>query len=309
MVGGSGGAAAPPDVEEARRIAGALADVGAGVVLVFGSVARGTADENSDIDLFVVFDDLDYTKRGEILLALQDVVRSVSNRPVDLFITDRPEWAIRAGSLETTFEHHIAGDAVVLYEREPGDVRWGKEISLPASEKVYALDWLGHANRSLLEIWRRTRSEQPESLGPPGVGLNRLCKDASAAVKSCLKALLHWYGRPYLPANEMDDLLGALSEETRTALRTMFDHRSCSTSRLWEDMASHRPESVAVSDLQDDSDYTQRLLEAAFDVAEFTANSLQDEPEWPPVAVETLELARESRNALHDSRLTAESRS
>ena len=298
-MGAASDVAAPPSLEESRRIAEALADVGAGVVLVFGSVARGTADESSDIDLFVVFDDLDYAKRGELRLELEEIVRSVSSRSVDLFITDRPEWAIRAEGLRTTFEHHIAGDAVVLYEREPGNVRWGKEISLPASETVNALSWLMHANRMLLEIWRRTRSGRRGNLEPPGIRLCRLCRDACAVIKSCIRALLHWHERPYLPAHEVDDLLGALSEETRAALRAIFDRRSRGTINLWDELASYSFEPPADSDLRANLDYTRRFLETALDVAEFTANSLWEEPESPAVAGETLALARESRDALH----------
>ena len=57
--------AAAPVRADAERAAAALAEAGAGRVVLFGSVARGEADEHSDIDLMAVFDDLDYERRRE----------------------------------------------------------------------------------------------------------------------------------------------------------------------------------------------------------------------------------------------------
>ena len=49
---------AVPSLQDAQRAAEAVAHLDAGIVLLYGSIALGTATEDSDIDLCLVFDDL-----------------------------------------------------------------------------------------------------------------------------------------------------------------------------------------------------------------------------------------------------------
>lgn len=73
--------AAAPVRADAERAAAALAEAGAGRVVLFGSVARGEADEHSDIDLMAVFDDLDYERRREKGCELEEMAeRAVESR-------------------------------------------------------------------------------------------------------------------------------------------------------------------------------------------------------------------------------------
>ena len=55
---------------EAERAAKVVADAGVGRVLLFGSVARGEAHSHSDVDLMVIFDDLDYAVRHDLSMEL-----------------------------------------------------------------------------------------------------------------------------------------------------------------------------------------------------------------------------------------------
>ena len=58
-------------------------------VLLFGSVARGDDDPDSDLDLMVVCSSIDYTKRHELEAQLYAAIGG--RAPVQLFVTDRRE--------------------------------------------------------------------------------------------------------------------------------------------------------------------------------------------------------------------------
>ncbi len=61
------------------RAAAAVARMDAAQVLLFGSVADGTATPSSDIDLVAVFDDLgDYSRRYRIKCEAQAAAREAS---------------------------------------------------------------------------------------------------------------------------------------------------------------------------------------------------------------------------------------
>ena len=85
----------PPTTADARRAAKELAAAGASRVLLFGSVARGEADEHSDIDLVAVFDDMDYSQRFSLRSRLATAAEDAAGRSVEVIVTDRPEWQRR----------------------------------------------------------------------------------------------------------------------------------------------------------------------------------------------------------------------
>ena len=125
---------AAPDLAAARRAAEQLVDAGAGRVLVFGSVARGEATEDSDIDLVAIFDDLgDYSTRSKQRCALEAKARAATGCPVDVIVTDSPEWAVRTTKVPCSVESRLAGDAIELADTgSHAGIDWDKEIGLPA---------------------------------------------------------------------------------------------------------------------------------------------------------------------------------
>ena len=124
---------AAPDLAAARRAAAQLVAAGAGRVLVFGSVARGDASEDSDIDLVAIFDDLDYSTRSEQRCALEAKAREATGCPVDVIVTDAPEWAVRTTKVPCSVEARLAVDAIELADTgSHAGIRWDKEIGLPA---------------------------------------------------------------------------------------------------------------------------------------------------------------------------------
>ena len=125
----------PPRMADAERAAEAIAIDGVSEVLVYGSVARGEAGPDSDIDLVAIHDDLDYSSRRERSGDLKELARSVVSHKVSVYVTDWPEWTHRATRVSTSLECAISTDAVALYHREPNGVRWGKEIGMPTTNE------------------------------------------------------------------------------------------------------------------------------------------------------------------------------
>ena len=124
-----------PTRGDAERAAKALARMDAAQVLLFGSVADGTATPSSDIDLVAVFDDLgDYSGRHRLQYAAQRVAREASGRPTDVFVTDRPEWRKRT-RMRTSFEAGIHRGAVTLVDRPPNqEIDWDKDTPMPTTD-------------------------------------------------------------------------------------------------------------------------------------------------------------------------------
>jgi predicted nucleotidyltransferase len=62
-------------------------------VILFGSVARGDDEPNSDIDLMVVLPELDYAKRHEWMSTLRKAV--TQDVPIQIYVTDVRECGRR----------------------------------------------------------------------------------------------------------------------------------------------------------------------------------------------------------------------
>lgn len=108
-----------PTVEMAAAASEAIAQSVPGVrrICLYGSVARGEAGPDSDIDLLVVFDDLDYAKRkqiaGQCLNAAYDV-SVIGEHRVSVVASDAAEWETRSNLL-TSFERAISADLVEVH--------------------------------------------------------------------------------------------------------------------------------------------------------------------------------------------------
>lgn len=143
--------------QAAQAVAAACSDVVK--VMLFGSVARGEADEASDIDLMVVFDDLgDYKDRREIRNRLAEAVRDSTPCSVDLHVTDLPEWRVRTEQVSASFEASIVDDLMMLVERP---VRRGPEWEKPLRRPATNLEEAGSRFR---DVARQLRSLNREML-------------------------------------------------------------------------------------------------------------------------------------------------
>ena len=194
--------ATPPSLADARRAAEAVAVEGVSRVLLFGSLARGEQTPESDIDLVAIFDDLDYRTRWRRKVELENLASSEVGYPVEVRVTDWPEWAVRSEVVTTSFESRIAADAVVLRDGEPQGVNWGKEIGLPATNQQEAVASLENATTALILLEghlepsgaERAALEEadPESyVHGLSARMRAVCSQAQLVMENSLKALIH----------------------------------------------------------------------------------------------------------------------
>lgn len=156
---------AAPDLAAARRAAARLVDAGVGRVLVFGSVARGDATEDSDIDLVAIFDDLgDYSTRFKQRCALEAKAREVTGCPVDVMVTDAPEWAARTAKVPCSVEARLAGHAIELADvGSHADIDWDKEIGLPADPTAELASRFEEMFDAAMELEKQLQPSQGEA--------------------------------------------------------------------------------------------------------------------------------------------------
>lgn len=189
-----------PTRGDAERAAQALVRMDAAQVLLFGSVADGTASPSSDIDLVAVFDDLgDYSERDRIKYRAQEVAHQASGRFTDVFVTDRPEWRKRT-RMRTSFEAGIHRRAVALVDRPPNqEIDWDKDTPMPTTDAAEAHQDLGAVEDALLKAFNKLHPSYDEldSLlygqadrwdGCRFRRMIEICEDAHAAVETALKA-------------------------------------------------------------------------------------------------------------------------
>ena len=202
-----------PTRADAERAAAALIAEGVGEVLLFGSVARGQAGPGSDIDLVAIFADLDYGERHVRRQELEAAAREVVSWPVQVHVTDRPEWRARVERVATSFEHRVAGEAVVLADGECGPVDWDKEMVLPMSNPQEALRYFdGHVIPRLRDVAGAATRDHAESdpyLSPARQERARLqrlatlCTAAALTAETSLKALAVLHGETPPSEKEM----------------------------------------------------------------------------------------------------------
>lgn len=208
-----------PSVTDAERAAAALAAVGVCEVWLHGSVARGEAGPDSDIDLVAVYPDLDYRQRWERKCELAELARASCRWKVDVFVTDLPEWTIRSG-LVTSFERGVRtlGEQLLPPTGAVDGARWGKEIGLPSSDDQEALYTMDLANQALhtLDValtWLvglRTSREDKQLRRQ----IYLVCRESQMAAEGALKALVHLYGhRPPPDTHSLGELCAGLPRD------------------------------------------------------------------------------------------------
>jgi predicted nucleotidyltransferase len=84
-------------------------------VILFGSMARGEAGYHSDVDLLVVFDEVEWENKRKLTV---DILRALADLPIskDVVVTDTDEIA-RRGDLVGTILRPALREGKVLYER------------------------------------------------------------------------------------------------------------------------------------------------------------------------------------------------
>jgi predicted nucleotidyltransferase len=185
-----------PSLTEAERAAKVMAGEGAGMVLLFGSVARGDAHCHSDIDLMVIFDDVDYSTREDLTRRLEGLAEAEVGWSVDVHLTDRPEWRMRTEQVVTSFESRVNAYAVLLVDRAPGDVDWDKEMVMPTSDYEEAVKRLGQMADALSNL---TASLYPDPsqgwMEETGQDMMAFAEYETRLARGCAYGILRWRRR------------------------------------------------------------------------------------------------------------------
>ncbi|MDE0669878.1 MAG: HEPN domain-containing protein [bacterium] len=221
-----------PSIRDAELAAEALAQAGVPVVLLHGSVARGDQHAESDIDIVAVLNDLDYSDRWRRRREFETLASEAAGRPVEVFVTDRPEWRHRSRRMRTSFEAGIAPGAVVIRELPPQGVDWTKEIGMPASDFAEATASLQNTNQALSglrnEITPGESEREAYHAGDPfgysvevASRLRGACSRSQSAIENALKALVHLYAEESPgKVHSLDELAGRLPERLRPEVAT-----------------------------------------------------------------------------------------
>ena len=247
-----------PCMADAERAAEAVAVEGVSEVLLFGSVARGEAGPDSDIDLVAIHDDLDYSTRPDRSAELGRLASEATGHRVFVYVTDWPEWTHRSTEVSTSLEFAIRVDAVALHHREANGVRWGKEIGMPVTNEEEAAARLSNACRALFDMRNNlvTGLSERSALEDRDTGYylfgirNRMCAICTAAhmaAETSLKALIHLGGVRPARTHDLDRLLGTLPAGPRDRLRRMFVEVTPRQASAWREAGAY--------------EYADRLLE------------------------------------------------
>jgi hypothetical protein len=86
--------------------------------IVFGSVARGEAGADSDLDLLVLFDDLDAADRRRLMGRIRTSIAAPV--PIDVLVAEVSEFEADKEVNGSPY-HWRAKDGCVVYERPPAD--------------------------------------------------------------------------------------------------------------------------------------------------------------------------------------------
>ena len=266
---------------DAERAA-ALADAGVGQVVLFGSVVRDEATTCSDIDLVAIYDDLDYTKRDQSREELSVLAWAAAGYPVDVIVTDRPEWKVRTEQVSTSFESRAARGGVVLVDRGvAANVDWGKEMVVPTSDYAEAVErlgetiealvtLLGHLEPSSLERLELRIGNEARAFNLSEVRLRRACGEAHKAVEASLKSLIHLDSAPRGSAwgHDIARLCEQLVEPHRSAVPPLLAPLGAAAITGWHEQPRYR---TGARYVQPTPELVREIARIACSVATYTA--------------------------------------
>ena len=276
---------AVPGRADAERAAAVLADAGVARVELFGSVARGEAAEHSDIDLIAIYDDLDYPQRWQKELELVAAAKAAAGYPVDVVVTDRPEWVARMEGVRASLPNRTARDRVVLVDRSHGAVDWEKEMVMPVDDYQEALYRLGLVDTSLIGLRERLEPGSVERLEQRMgnevraldiylVRLRRTCGEVQGVVEASIKSLIHLGGSPVAAwGHDIASLCEQLAEPHRSVVPILLKPHGPDAITAWPARSRYHREA---SDPKTTADVVGELARMACRVAYYTADQFPD---------------------------------
>ena len=270
---------------DAERAAALLVSAGVSRVMLFGSVARGEAMEDSDIDLVAIYDDLDYADRFARKRELSRLAGTAVEHPVDVLVTDRPEWKVRTEKVPTSLESRVAHYGLVLADEGAGEVDWDKEMVMPTDgyeATVRRLREVSSALRSLKLYLRpdddeeeaRASGDWDEALYLQVIRFEGACGQVQRAVESAIKALVHTAGRRReLRGHDIGELCAKLVEPYRSDVSVRLSLVGADELTRWHEDSRYTPDQPVEPPR---SEQVRTLVEVACKVASYTVEQLDE---------------------------------
>lgn len=231
-----------PTVADARRSAQAIADMPGTPhvhqIMLFGSVARGEASNDSDIDLIVLVDDLgDYalTEHGgrrKLEGHMETHAGTAGPYSVDVHITDPREWTVRAQEVTASFEASLASDLITLVDRpaiKPPD--WSKPMSKPATNLEEASAKFDNISDHLSQLCDRMLPSALERVAEEDWMRDRelknrrrfACGHAADAIEASVKTVMALHGVSPPHIHDLEKLIKQIpSQSHRTQITTIL---------------------------------------------------------------------------------------
>ena len=222
----------PPTIDEARLAAGAVAaEAGAVRVMLFGSVARGTADRGSDINLMVLVPEaVAYCCSGDRDRALSAAASDAVGRRVSVMVHDVSTWNARI-QMPIAVDSEVAAEAVTLIDAldpdvscvryPPGDLGT-HPAGLPMDAAGELARRLGALRGDIFTLRRAAECADGESdAGPSG-----LAERATAVIwRSLIVAWSPAVGSPppHQRRRQHSALIDALPEPERSSWQALVD--------------------------------------------------------------------------------------
>lgn len=167
-------------------------------VILFGSVGRGDDGPDSDIDLLMVFPELDQSGRGQLLARLRRAV--AVPMAVDLHLTDVPTFS-RRRHIVGAVEEAAATEGQVVHGPALEKEEWMPDLSAQAAE---AQRWLARARDDLRLA--------EHIAGTPDLAPWSACYHAQQAAEKAFKAALVHDAISPPRTHDLDGLLQALPQ-------------------------------------------------------------------------------------------------
>ncbi len=191
-------------------------------IMLFGSVARGEADNCSDIDLIVLVDDLgDYTLiehggRQRLEGRMEAHAGTAVPYSVDVHLTDPREWTTRAEHVTASFEASLDRDLITLLDRPaftPPD--WSKPMSKPATDLEEASTKLDNISDHLSQLCDRMGPSALERVAEEDWMRDRelknrrrfACGHAADAIEMSIKTVIAVHGVSPARTHDLEALI------------------------------------------------------------------------------------------------------
>ena len=196
------------------------------LLIVFGSAARGSMTDESDLDLLIVKETVDLR---DLAVRARRSLPPI-HPPIDVVPATRELLRQHRDSLSWVYGPAVA-EGIVAYERSGAAAPWRRRASEIVSaveesesarmvrifryQREEAMDWLRKARSDLTVVNSSDTTIDPDAR----------CYSAQAATEKALKALLVAHGRPVRAEHQLSDLARAVEQAGERLPRIATDEQ------------------------------------------------------------------------------------